>query len=63
MRHVSLLLAPAVLLALSPAAPAQTDLQRRLKDTQVRPHWIYDDIPAGFEQARATGKPLLVLFR
>jgi len=25
--------------------------------------WIYDDIEAGFEKARETGKPLLVSFR
>ena len=49
--------------AWTPAAQAQTDLQKKLKDTGVAAHWIYDDIAKGFAEARATGKPLLVTFR
>ena len=49
--------------ALPPAAQAQNDLQKNLKDTNVADHWIYDDIGKGFAEARATGKPLLVTFR
>ncbi len=42
---------------------AQDDLRKNLKDTNVADHWIYDDIAAGFAEAKATGKPLLVTFR
>ncbi len=56
-------LVPATLLALGPTLRAQADLQTQLKDTQIGKHWVYDDIAKGFEQAKATGKPLLVLFR
>ena len=42
---------------------AQDDLRKNLKDTNVAEHWIYDDIAAGFTEARETGKPLLVTFR
>jgi hypothetical protein len=44
-------------------AQAQNDLKKNLKDTNVAEHWIYDDIAAGFTEARETGKPLLVTFR
>jgi hypothetical protein len=50
-------------LAPPPGLHAQTALQKALKDTDVGDHWIYDDLGAGFARARATGKPLLVLFR
>jgi hypothetical protein len=46
-----------------PAASAQDDLKKNLKDNNVAEHWIYDDIAAGFAEARASGKPLLVAFR
>jgi hypothetical protein len=39
------------------------DLQQSLDDTNLGKHWIYDDLPRGFADAKATGKPLLVLFR
>lgn len=42
---------------------AQSDLQRNLKDTNVGKHWIYNDLKEGNAQAKATGKPLLVVFR
>ena len=44
-------------------AQAQNDLRKNLKDTNVADHWIYDDIAAGFAEAKATGKPLLVTLR
>ena len=31
--------------------------------TDPRAKWIHEDIEAGYEQAKATGKPLLVAFR
>jgi len=42
---------------------AQSDLQRNLKDTNVGKHWIYNDLREGNAQAKASGKPLLVVFR
>jgi hypothetical protein len=42
---------------------AQSDLQRNLKDIDIGKHWIYNDLKEGYAQAKATGKPLLVLFR
>ncbi len=45
------------------AAHGQSQLQEGLKDTEVAPHWIYDDLPKAFTQAKASGKPLLVVFR
>jgi hypothetical protein len=52
-----------MILALTPGLHAQPDLQRNLKDTNVGKHWIYNDLKEGITQARATGKPLLVVFR
>jgi hypothetical protein len=34
-----------------------------LKDVEIAPHWIYDDLPAAISQAKSTGKPLLVVLR
>ena len=50
-------------LMIGTGAYAQSELQKWLKDTQVEPHWIYDDIPKAFAQGKATDKPLLVVFR
>ncbi len=47
----------------SPWLHAQPDLQRNLKDTNVGKHWIYNDLKEGNAQAKASGKPLLVVFR
>ena len=52
-----------VIFAPNPPLNAQSDLQRNLKDTNVGTHWIYNDLKDGFAHARATGKPLLVVFR
>ena len=41
---------------------SKAELKKRLKD-DVDPAWIYDDLPAAFEAAKATGKPILALFR
>ena len=40
-----------------------TTLQKKLKDLDVHASWIYNDLAAGFKQAKKTGKPLLVVFR
>jgi hypothetical protein len=63
MRSPALGLALTLALLPCPALLAQGDLQSQLKDTGIGEHWIYDDIAKGFAEAKATGKPLLVLFR
>lgn len=42
---------------------AQGALQLALKDLDIAPHWIYDDLPKAKELAKSTGKPLLVVIR
>lgn len=39
------------------------ELIRQLEDHQVSERWIYHDLDAAREQARKTGRPLLVVFR
>ena len=58
--------AAAVGIVLAGSAAAQSgkeDLRKGLKDMDLGGRWIYDDLEAGFAQARTTGKPLLVVFR
>lgn len=43
--------------------PQKEQLKTQLKDTELVGKWIYDDINAGFAQAKKEGKPLLVVFR
>ncbi|MDX1944778.1 MAG: Trx7/PDZ domain-containing (seleno)protein [Pirellulaceae bacterium] len=50
-------------LNLTSRAGEQTPLGQALKDIEVADHWIYDDLPAAIAQAKATGKPLLVVLR
>ena len=38
-------------------------LQFSLGDLEVKGPWIYNDVKAGFAQARSSRKPLLVIFR
>lgn len=38
-------------------------LRGKLKDTDVHPSWIYDDVPAAIEAATKSGKPILAVFR
>ena len=52
-----------ILLALLLAAQDKEALKTSLKDVDLPASWIYDDIDAGFAEARKTGKPLLVAFR
>lgn len=44
-------------------ARAQGDLRSVLKDADIAPHWIYDDLPKAKALAKETGKPLLVVIR
>lgn len=36
---------------------------KKPQDIEVGAHWIYDDLPAAFAQAKQSGKPILALFR
>jgi hypothetical protein len=51
-------------LAAVAAEPQDSNRQIRqsLKDN-VQESWIYNDLNAGFAEAKKTGKPLLVVFR
>lgn len=50
------------LLAIPAAAQDLLELKKALSDT-VSDGWIYEDIEAGYAEAKKTGKPLLVSFR
>ena len=55
----------AMALAVLSSLPQQSkeQLKTALKDTEVQGDWIYDDLPAGFAQAKKSGKPMLIVFR
>ena len=38
-------------------------LRTALKDTEVKGDWIYDDLDAGFAEAKKSGKPMMIVFR
>jgi serine protease Do len=64
MRSVWLILVACAGIVISCAEiSAQSGLRESLKDIEIAPHWIYDDLPAALDQARATGKPVLAVFR
>lgn len=55
-----------ILLSLALAAQAEpppTPLQKALNDMEPRGDWHYNDLDAGFAEARRAGKPLCVVFR
>jgi hypothetical protein len=45
------------------AAQDREQLKTVLKDADVPASWVYDDVDAGFAEARKSGKPMLVVFR
>ena len=53
----------ALLCAASPQDPRKEQLRTALKDDAVKGDWIYDDLPAGYAEAKKSGKPMLVVFR
>lgn len=65
MRLSVLTLALAVLLPA--AAPAQNPREKKVRDDKVKVeadgYWIYNDLPKAFEEAKKTGKPLVVILR
>ncbi len=44
-------------------AQDKVGLRETLGDRDLQGEWVYDDLAAGFEQARAVKKPLLVVLR
>jgi hypothetical protein len=60
---VRLCLVLAAIAAVNCDAPGQSELQQALKDVNIAPHWIYDDLPKALAQAKATGKPILIVLR
>ena len=63
LRNLLSLLILGTLLSVGPESRAQSSLGQSLKDIEPAPHWIYDDLPAAFAEARTSGKPLLVVIR
>ena len=58
MNRMTALLAMAVLIP-----TAAIGQGKKPQDIEVAAHWIYDDIPAAFAQAKRSSKPILALFR
>ncbi len=52
-----------ITLLLTSPVRAQSPLGESLKDIEVAPHWIYDDLPAAIAEAEKSDKPLLVVLR
>lgn len=58
------ILALGSLLAAAPARADDSDaIKKALKDTDVHPSWVYNDLDAALAQAKKSKKPLLALFR
>jgi hypothetical protein len=57
------LLTAGLLVAATVAAQGPSPLQKLIKDEEVHRAWVYNDLGAGFAEAKKTGKPLLVVFR
>ena len=60
MKRVMLILIGVICLAAAGQPQEVLDKDRALA---VSNGWIYNDLPAGFAEARKTGKPLLVVIR
>ena len=65
---MKVMLATIVLMACSDSVLAQTkSREQKVRDDKARVteegFWIYNDIPAAFQQAKQTGKPILVVLR
>lgn len=52
-----------VLVALRSSQDTPAQLAKRFKEEDLLSTWVYQDLSAGFAQARRTGKPLLIVFR
>lgn len=49
--------------AARPAEDRDAKVQNDRREVEAGGHWIYNDLPKAFAEARQTGKPLLVVFR
>lgn len=64
MRYATIFTALLLLLAgLAGAQDRDTKVRDDLKEVQTTGLWIYNDLSAGFAEAKETGKPLLIVFR
>ena len=48
---------------LAQAQDRETKVRNDKKNVEADDSWVYNDLPRGIEEARRTGKPLLVVFR
>jgi len=62
-RTVLALLAVVGLAATPQQAGNNEELRKTLKDVDLVGTWIYDDLAAGYAEAKKSGKPMLVVFR
>ena len=53
----------ALLCTATPQDGPKEKLRTALKDDSVKGDWIYDDLAAGYAEAKKAGKPMLVVFR
>jgi serine protease Do len=62
MKAISLA-ALACLVAAAPQDPEKDRLRQALGDNDLVGTWIYDDLPAGYAEAKKSGKPLMAVIR
>ena len=62
MKAISLA-ALACLVAAAPQDGEKDRLRQALGDNDLVGTWIYDDLPAGYAEAKKSGKPLLAVIR
>lgn len=48
---------------LAALAQQPQQIQKELKDFEVKGEWHYNDFASGLAEAKRTGKPLLIVFR
>ena len=56
----------AALVCLAAARPQDADKERlrhALGDNELVGTWIYDDLPAGYAEAKKSGKPVMAVLR
>jgi len=66
MKHFMLIAVGLIILTTLAASAAEDRRERVLKDrteVQALGDWVYNDLGKGTEEARRTGKPLLVVLR
>ena len=63
MKHFALVAASVLALASRPQDADKERLRHALGDNELVGTWIYDDLPAGYAEAKKSGKPLMVVLR